>query len=485
MKKISLKEILSSNWVIPVLLFSISFLWKIFFISLRDICLDEPFTIFHAQRSIGQILTLSSEGEPNPPLFMLLLHFWIKLFGIGSVSVRLLPLIFSSLTVVFIYLTGKRFFSVWAGLIASGMFLLSNYHFFHGLEARTYSLLSLAAASSLYYYLRLIKEPGNVKMLIALVVSNLVLVYSHHFGWFIVFMQFIGGFFYLRDKRVVKSLLIALVISFLAYLPFFFVLIRQFFKSSQGTWVKPPDSIMDYLFELDLLLNQREVLLAVGCIFAIGIFFMVYKKSWRAIPKELLILFMWWFVPFTIMFLISFKIPVFVTRYLLFNSIGMYLFIAAGIVYLFNRHKVLVPLAGLVVLAVMANRMRILPDDFSYREVKKATRFVQVHHQPENVVIVYPYWDNVGFAYYFDHSVFQDTEHFTSRLDEQHIFPVWVLENVKSIVKEKSPQKIIYYLSGTAPGDEDGIYQYLLQHYALADSVTYPQFFTILIFDKE
>ncbi|MDY0342400.1 MAG: hypothetical protein RBR28_02435 [Lentimicrobium sp.] len=57
--KSSLKETLASNWAIPLLLFSVGFLWKLFFISHRDICLDEPFTIFHAQQSISHILALS------------------------------------------------------------------------------------------------------------------------------------------------------------------------------------------------------------------------------------------------------------------------------------------------------------------------------------------------------------------------------------------------------------------------------------------
>lgn len=473
------------SFIIPALLFLTTLIWRAFYITQRDICLDEPFTIFHAQQSIGHILLLPAEGEPNPPLFMLLLHFWIKLFGIGTTAVRMLPLVFSSLTVVFIYLTGKRFFSVWAGLIASGMFLLSNFHFFHALEVRTYSLLSLATASSLYFYLRAIKEPGNVKLLIALVLSNLALVYSHYFGWFIVFMQFIAGFLYMKDKQVMKSLLIALGISFLAYLPFFLILIRQFFKSSQGTWVEPPDSLTDYFYQLDLLLNHKEIFNALVWIFSAGAVFMMYRKSWRTIPKELLVLFVWWFVPYTIMFLVSFKIPIFITRYLLFNSVGLYLFVAAGIVSLFNRHKVMVPIAGAVVLALMANRIRILPDDFSNRDVKNAAQFVKANGQSGDTIIIYPFWDNLGFAYYYDRSVFQDVEHFDSRLADQNIFPVWGLEKVESIVEETSPQKVIYFLNGPAPGDDDGIYKFLSLHYAVADSVFYPQTITILIFDKE
>lgn len=484
-KKSILKETLSSDLTISILLFSIGFLWKLFFISHRDIGLDEPFTIFHAQQSINHILALPAEGEPNPPLFMLLLHLWLKLFGIGVTSVRMLPLIFSSLTVVFIFLTGKRFFSTCAGLIASGMFLLSNYHFFHGLEVRTYSLLSLAVASSLYFYLRVTKEPGNVKMLIALVLSNLVMVYSHYFGWFIIFIQFIAGFLYLKDKRVMKSVLIALGLSFLAYLPFFAILIRQFLKSSQGTWIESPDSTSEYFYQLDLLLNHKEVYNAFAWIIAIGVGLMIYKKSWRAVPKELLVLFVWWFVPYTIMFLVSFKIPVFITRYLLFNSIGLYLFVAAAMVIMFNRHKYIVPVVGLILLAMMANRMRILPDDFSYREVKNAASFVKENQRAEDVIILYPHWDEMGFTYYFNRSIFADTDNFSTRMAQNQIFPVWGLEMARSITNKLTSGRIIYYLNGPLPGEDDGIFQYFSEQYRMVDSTFYPQTFTIAIFERK
>ena len=55
---------------------------------------------------------------------MILTHFRIKPFGIGTYSVRFLPLLFNAFTVLFIYLAGKRFFGFWAGMIDSGMFVL-------------------------------------------------------------------------------------------------------------------------------------------------------------------------------------------------------------------------------------------------------------------------------------------------------------------------------------------------------------------------
>ncbi|KAF0202113.1 MAG: hypothetical protein FD170_2084 [Bacteroidetes bacterium] len=481
----SRNEFLLFNVIFPLLLTVAGFVWKFFYITYREISLDEPFTIFHAQQSIWHILSMPAQGEPNPPLFMLLLHFWIQLTGTGPVAVRLLPLLFNSLTVLFIYFSGKRFFGFWPGLLASGMFLLSNFHFFHGLEARTYSLLSLATASSLYFLLQLVKEQGSKKHTIPLlIISNIAMVYSHYFGWFVVFMQLACGLFYFREKKVFKNILISFGVTVVAYLPFFFILFRQFLKSSQGTWVEPPKSGAEYLYQLGHFLNHPEVFRAVLWILAAGLVFMVYKKTWKSIDKELFILFIWWFVPFTLMFLISFEMPVFITRYLLFNSVGLYLFVAVAVSQLFNRNKYLIPAAAIILLAMMANRMKILPDEFSYREVTKATSFVGNHKQVNDVLIIHPYWADMEFAYYYDRSIFTDAENFYERLSQQNIYPVWGLEHAKSVTGKNSSGRIIYYLNGPKLDEDDGIYKYLKENYTMIDSTGFPQTYTITTFER-
>jgi hypothetical protein len=482
--KKSRNEFLLFNVIFPVLLTGAGFIWKLLFITHRDISLDEPFTIYHAQQSIWHILSMPAQGEPNPPLFTLLLHFWIKMTGIGPVAVRLLPLLFNSLTVLFLYFSGKQFFGFWAGVLASGMFLFSNFHFFHGLEARTYSLLSLATASSLYFILHLVKEPGSKKLTIALIISNLALVYSHYFGWFVVIMQLAWVFFYIREKNICRNILISFGVTVVAYLPFFLILFRQFLKSSQGTWVEPPKSGGEYFYQLQHFVNHPEVFNAVLWVLASGVVYMIFMKSWKSINKDLLILFFWWFVPFTIMFFVSFEIPVFITRYLLFISVGLYLFVAVAVTQLFNHNTYLVPVAVIILLAMMANRMKILPDEFSYREVTEATSFVRDQKRADDVLIIHPYWADMEFAYYFDHTIFADAENFHEQLSQQQIFPVWGLEHAKSVAGKNTSGRIIYYLNGPRPGEDDGIYKYLKENYTMIDSTGFPQTYTITTFER-
>jgi uncharacterized membrane protein len=468
--------------LIPLIIFGVGFFWRCFYLSDRDLCLDEPFSLFHAQKQLLDIIQLSSEGEPNPPLFMLLLHFWIKIGGTEVSFVRLLPLVFSSLTAVFLYLAGKRFYSLGTGILASFLFLFSNFHFFHSIELRTYSLLSFAAATALYYFLRLIKEPERKWILVMLISSNLILVYSHYFGWFIVMMQVFSLIFYLKDIKVLKSIFVTLFLTILAYIPFFIVLVRQFLKSSQGTWVEPPGSGSEYFYQIHNLLNHKEVFNVVIWIIILGAIYAIYKKNREAISKDFLILLLWWFVPFTLMFIISYRIPVFITRYLLLNSIALYLFIASSVSVFFNRHRIIEPVLGLIILLMMMNRMRILPDDFSYREVKNATAYVKTNLQYGDIVLLYPYWSDKEFSYYFDRRIFSDTENLTKQLAQEKVFPVWDKRTAETIVNTHNSRRIIYYLNGPSLGDDNGIFRFLSEKFTIIDSTFYPQTISITIF---
>ena len=128
-----LKSLISNSsteiYVFPTLLLLINFAIKILYLNAGDIGGDEPFTIFYSQVDFETFANMM-KNENNPPLFFLLIHYWIKLFGISAFSTRFLPLIFSTLTVLFIYKTGRKFFNTRLAVLASLIFTLSNFNIF-------------------------------------------------------------------------------------------------------------------------------------------------------------------------------------------------------------------------------------------------------------------------------------------------------------------------------------------------------------------
>lgn len=439
----------------PLLLFFFCFCFKLFFIEKRDISIDEPFSIFHAQQSLKYIFNLSASGEPNPPLFLLLLHFWIKLFGNDVIAVRLMPLIFNALTSVIIYQTGRKYFTEKVGITSALIFIFSFYHFFHGLECRTYALFVMAASLSLYCFLKAIQTKNN-KTIIGLTLSNVLLVYSHYFGWFLVFTQFIIMVILWNDRTILKRVSLAISFTMLAFVPMLRIIINQFKLSNKGTWLEPP-VIRDYLKEIIMLFNDKMVILVLGIIVIVGAL-LIKRTGTEKLKIQYLIAFLWWFVPYTLMFIISFKLPVFNSRYILFTSVGLYLFVSALISLFYRSNKYLEFIALSLVIILMSVKLRILPDDFGKRDIKNIALFVKQEEKKLNdpVIILYPKWSDLPFMYYYDRGTFSKPYNFYQNCSQKNIFTVWNSENAKEIISHHLENDVIMIIDKSE--EEAGIF---------------------------
>ena len=112
----------------PFILFLISFCLNRFFLIETPVSLDEPYSIYHAQFTIRAIWHQLQNGN-NPPLFEILLHGWIKLFGVSSFSIRLLPCFFASLCPPALFMFARKYFS-FAVSVTHYCFLFRIYFYF-------------------------------------------------------------------------------------------------------------------------------------------------------------------------------------------------------------------------------------------------------------------------------------------------------------------------------------------------------------------
>lgn len=463
---------------LPAILFALAIVPKLFFITSRDISLDEPFTLFHAQFDLNHILKLPAENEPNPPLYMILLHFWIAAFGIGAFAVRLLPLLFHAFTTVVVYQTGRKFFTPTTGLLASFFLIASTYHFYFALESRTYSLLALATACSLYFFLSVAQKPANRLAFAGLIISNAALLYSHYFGWFIVFVQFACSYFYYRDAKTYRSLVTSTIVTGLLFLPLAPVLVNQFLVSGKGTWVQPP-SKSEYLSQLYWFANSKAVFWLVAAITAAGIAYRIWNKQIMRFSKESFIVFAWWFIPFTVMFAVSFKVPMFINRYILFTSVGFYLVVAMVVCELVGHRSKYLAISAVALLFL--SHLQINARDFYWREVGQVAQKAREAKTGNSMVIVYPHWADLGFAYYYNSAAFTTVARYDSLMKADHVFPVWNADEAAALLAQFPDKRVVYVQDGQL-GDY-AIYGHLKASMCKVDSVFYPECFHVVVFD--
>jgi len=253
---------------------------------------DEAWAATLAIKPVWQIVTIVSR-DTSPPLYYLLLHFWMKIFGHGEVSIRLLSFLFFCATCFFVYLLGKHLWDKKTAMIAAILTFLNPFLFQYAFEGRMYSLLLLTTTSSMYFYLKGKKT--------AYILSSIASLYTHHFSLFVIFVQFLWSLRQLKNQSLFSALKPYFLIG-LAYLPWLYPLYYQTSLVSSGFWLgKPTLKNIRELFS-DFFLGQNDHRLRLALSLAV-IFTFLFRsfKQW----KEEIFLFLWALLPILLTFFIS------------------------------------------------------------------------------------------------------------------------------------------------------------------------------------
>lgn len=472
--------------IAPVLLFIICFVSRLIYLTTQDICIDEPFSVYHAQGSFSDIIKYLKPTN-NPPLFELVLHVWIKLFGISAFSVRFLPMLFGSLAVIFIYRIGLRYFSFWVGVSAALLYSFSSNAIYYAHDCRVYTLFLLLSVVSVYYTSKIITNNFTQRDLVLLCFVNVLLVYSHYFGFIIWFVEFVGILIFSRKHW--KSVFVLFVIALIFYLPQLFNLVHQFlFSAKGGTWVKEPNGI-ESIYNMFWLFSNMPVVAVFCLLLIVGIvirFFVVRNKK---VDNNLLVkrfIYLCFFLPFVLMFLISYKIPVYNGRYLFFILPFYYLSISIIADSLFEnlklKYALLITTVILFILTVQLNPSK-------KRESKAVVEFIKQTKKPGDIVIICTHEFLTNFAYYYNQNIFKvigedEYSAIENKLHSENIYPIRNIGEVgKNVIS--SAARIIYIdVSADFSNPRNNVLYFLSSNFKEQNKKHFEEIFNVYTFEK-
>ncbi len=212
-----------------IMFFCFFFLIRLYRLGYHDFWYDEIATINYAR---------CPWWTWNAPLYWVLLHFWIKIFGISEISLRFPSLVFNFSSTILIFLLGARLFSKRTGLLAALLMGLSPFHLWYAQEARDYSMVLFFGTLSSLLLVEAFKE-SKIRLWLFYVAASLLGLYTNYFYIFLFIAQAVWLAFFKRKQingKIILSML-AVCISFSLYLPRFF---RKFFYINQGFWIPRP-----------------------------------------------------------------------------------------------------------------------------------------------------------------------------------------------------------------------------------------------------
>jgi len=118
---------------------------------------DEAFSVLYATQSFVSIITKSSF---DPPLYYLILHVWMKMFGQSEITVRTLSFVgFSLATIVTIYLSEHLFKKHWLSWFIPLLFFINPMLLYYAVETRAYGWYMFFAMLAIFSYIK-----GNWKI---------------------------------------------------------------------------------------------------------------------------------------------------------------------------------------------------------------------------------------------------------------------------------------------------------------------------------
>lgn len=144
---------------------------------------DEFFSVAAASMNLKDLYQLTLLPDVHPPLYTLLLHYWILIFGNEERLIRLFSFICAASSLFALYIWGrKRFNSLFTSSLI--VFLSTSWLFsFYAQEARAYALMMFLSTIATIMYLDNWYVSKKTTRVISLLVCLILLSLTHYFGF--------------------------------------------------------------------------------------------------------------------------------------------------------------------------------------------------------------------------------------------------------------------------------------------------------------
>ncbi len=342
-------------WVIVLAgIIGLAFLVRIWHINTESFWADEGWTMLLSKGPTLSDVVQTMAGDQHPPLYFVLMHYWIDLAGNSEFTTRFLSLMWSVVGVALLYRLGADCFSPGAGAIGALMLALADNDTYLAQDARHYTEMAALATCSTLFYLRYLRRPTRTNGILWLL-SSVALIYTHYLGAFILLVQLIHLLIFARPKGRLGDMLIRWAAIGVAWLPWAFVFVNQSLVRYtrpilyQSTWADTPETFA--IVRTDLLGTHFG--LTAGLLL-LGLVYVSYRTGiprvrWRPVRTTLYML-LWLAVPVITIVVINPVYPILTSRNFLLVTPVIWLLVGHGIMNLDRTARVFV----LVVLVLVS-----------------------------------------------------------------------------------------------------------------------------------
>ena len=303
---------------------------------------DEVFTLWTAAQDWNGLFASVVGDVAHPPLYYAMFKVWIDIGGQSLLWIKLLPALISIAAIFpFLFLCRELSLNLIATSLALWLMSVNGFLITHAQEPRMYSLLLLLTTCSLWVFTKLWREQTN-SIQAALSIVNLLLVFTHYFGWVIVALELV--FLLIWRRELLRSFIIGSGLIGVCFTPWVYLVARAARANPSRVdfiWNRPPplSELAGYYGNLNGPLSYRwkvfgTAVVMMVCVAPIIVWAVqvIRTRSSRTEARPLWFLSLFAFGPVALAFVASHVLPqpVWAFRYLIIAAPAYLLLVAAA-----------------------------------------------------------------------------------------------------------------------------------------------------------
>ncbi len=225
---------------------------RLWHLDLSCLWFDEIFSVHAAEHTWSSLFWFVAQDLIHPPLFYATLKLWIGIGGESLLWLRLLPVFFSVIAIVpFVYLCKELKLPNSVILLALTFLTVNGSLIKYTQTLRMYSMLMFMSLFSIWLFARYFYRG---KSFVPLLIVNLLLIYTHYFGWLVVGSEVVAILIFQTIKwRRPVAMSGILLVSFIPWIWAVWQAARSGSDVGQNIgWMKSPGfrEMLAFLFDL-------------------------------------------------------------------------------------------------------------------------------------------------------------------------------------------------------------------------------------------
>lgn len=403
--------------------FAVYFSLNVF--GVNSLRLDEAQSLFQTNRDVAGMLHLVAQ-DVHVPLYHVLLHFWLLIFGQDILTARLLSLMFFVGTIVMTYVLaryafGRRHLALFAALLVT----ISPFMNWYGSEARMYTMLAFVTTLHAYLFLKVMREGGVTRWIVWTIVAAIGL-YTHYFFAFVLLSELIALVMlrkHFASPAPLRSIIISGAVAGLSLLPWvWYVYSLGFASNTQPALTQPSsgdlfDTYAQFIFGFQTSAINTMIISLWPIAVLLGFF--ALQRGNKKIPHEMTLFVSLATLPVLLAFIISVTIrPFYLSRYLIVSLPPLLIFIA----WLLTRYqrKVAIAVGSLlvVIIGVLFTIQVMNPNTPVKEDYREAVQYLTTKARATDVIVLSAPFTIYPVEYYYKGEASLTTQPIWDRFSE-------------------------------------------------------------------